>query len=99
MLQTYRLLDVDAVDEWVRSVQSALAALSSKDDAPFDCEYLGDRCSDTLRYDPEQKYRSLLYLIDQLESFLVEFPGLLAADITARARSLIRDAERRRFLN
>ena len=97
------LMDLDAVDAWLRSVEARLGNLL--DAAPpekLDIERLLWLCANTRSYDRSNrdvKLQSLSSLLDELEAFVIESPGVLPKAVAEPGRALVRDAERRRFLN
>jgi hypothetical protein len=103
MMPVTSLMDFDAADAWLRSVEARLGkCLDSGIPGTLDVERLLWLCATTRSYDlsfRDVKLQALLWLLDELESFVVEFPGVLPVDVAVPARALIRHAERRRFLN
>ncbi len=103
MMSVASLMDFDAADAWLRSVETRLGkSLASGIPGALDMERLRWLCANTRSYDPSNrdvKLQSLSNLLDELESFVVEFPGVLPVDVVEPGRALVRHAERRRFLN
>jgi hypothetical protein len=101
MIPIHTLLDRNAIDDWVRSVHAHFTTMLRNPSAPTgDCQWLIDRCTDTLGYDdPYQRYRSMVSLIADIESREAEFPEWFARELAAPARARLETAERRRSLN
>ena len=102
MMSIASLVDFDAVDAWLRSVEARLGKCLASGIAELDMERLLWLCANTRSYDfsnRDVKLQSLSNLLDELEAFLIEFPGVLQVDVAEPGRALVRHAARRRFLN
>ena len=103
MMSVASLVDFDAVDAWLRSVEARLGkCLVAGIPGELDLERLLSRCVATRSYDAsfrDVKLQSLSSLLDELEAFVIESPGVLPKAVAEPGRALVRDAERRRFLN